>query len=369
MKSWVKYLLSFVLWVVVAVYILWASSLVKRGYAETVIEGYEIDIADSTADRRLVTERMVREWLEGSGIRIEGSTVAELDVQGIERAVADNGFVGKVSAYASADGILRIEVRQRTPLLRLLTDGYDRYITEDGFVFGTPSSSAIYVPVVTGGFKPMFPADYEGDIADYRDMLISGENGIVHNISELRKRKAEIEHLNEALRGRIKEWRRVNTKIRWWNSEATREWKKNRETEKVRQIALKEDSIRRNRRELMHIGTRLSAERNAIKKTEEKYEDLLKLLNFVERLENDKFWQSEIVQIVAARSASGVLELKLIPRSGSFVIEFGAVSNVEAKLDKLMKFYSSGLRNRGWNEYSVVSVAYKGQVVCRKAGR
>lgn len=361
-----RYLLPTAIWIFVVVYIVWASHLAKSAYSAMVIERMEIEIVDSTADRRLVTGQMVRNWINRSGIEVAGCPVRSVDLQGIERVVAGNGFVGSVSAYSAADGVLRIEVSQRTPLLRLLVDGYDRYVTSDGFVFGTPASSAIYVPVVTGSYRPQFPASFEGYASEYCEQLISGDGGIQQKIRDLKEQRSAVYAKNAEIEKRVSAWKKVNTRKSRLDGQVKREWKDQKAVEKAREIKLKQDSIRRNNAEAGRLNARISDEQLSIKKTREKYEDFSKLLNFVRRLERDGFWQSEIVQIVAKRSSSGVLELDLIPRSGRFVIEFGEIADVDAKFDKLMKFYREGFRNLGWSEFSVVSVAYKGQVVCKR---
>lgn len=366
MKKLRKYLLPAAIWIFVIVYVVWAVHLTKSGYARTTIERIDVEIVDSTADRRLVTDRMVREWIARSGIKVREQPLKEINLQAIEDAVANNGFVGEVSAYTAADGVLRIEVGQRTPVFRLLTDGYDRYVTADGFVFGTPASSAIYVPVVTGSYKPQFPAGYQGYTADYCNSLIEGENGIQYKIKDLRDQKAKLAEENTRLKEEIKAIEEDIPKTSLLDSDEKRDRKKRRAEELNKEIRQKEAAIRRNTAETNRINGRIAAEQETIKKTREKYEDFLKLLNFVERLESDGFWQSEIVQIVAERGSRGALQLHLVPRSGSFVIDFGELANVDAKLRKLTKFYRDGLRNVGWDEFSVVSVAYKGQVVCKK---
>ena len=56
----------------------------------------------------------------------------------------------------------------------------------------------------------------------------------------------------------------------------------------------------------------------------------------------------------------------MVPRVGRHLLEIGSADNVGEKLDRLMHFYRKGLDEIGWNKYSVISVAYDGQVVCRK---
>ena len=99
---------------------------------------------------------------------------------------------------------------------------------------------------------------------------------------------------------------------------------------------------------------------------EKSYEDFTKLLTFVEFLEEDDFWRSEVVQIVAHTAPSGALEVELIPRSGRFRILFGRIERVDEKFDLLADFYRRGLGLLGWDEFATVSVQYRGRVVCRK---
>lgn len=70
------------------------------------------------------------------------------------------------------------------------------------------------------------------------------------------------------------------------------------------------------------IVRRQEAERARQKKLEKRYEDFWKLITFVKQIQEDDFWQAEIVQIVASTAPSGTLEVELVPRSGDFCRAF-----------------------------------------------
>ena len=123
---------------------------------------------------------------------------------------------------------------------------------------------------------------------------------------------------------------------------------------------------RENDKKIAAVTARQEAESEKQKKLQKRYEDFLKLINFVKYIEQDSFWRAEIVQIVASTMSSGDLRLELIPRTGNHTVSFGTVDDVEAKLDKLLTFYEKGLRNIGWGSFRRISVEYKGQVVCTK---
>ena len=87
---------------------------------------------------------MVRQWISHAGIKTLGTAVDAVDLTGIKRLmIARNGFVDKTVAYVSYGGTLHIEISQRKPLVRLLTDGMNAYVTADGYVFAAPRASSL----------------------------------------------------------------------------------------------------------------------------------------------------------------------------------------------------------------------------------
>ena len=102
------------------------------------------------------------------------------------------------------------------------------------------------------------------------------------------------------------------------------------------------------------------------KKLQERRNDFANLINFVSLLGNDSFWSAEIVQFVADTTSMGEISLRLVPRSGDFIIEFGTLADSSEKLRKLGDFYDEGLSRMGWNLYKTIDVRYNKQVICTK---
>ena len=59
-------------------------------------------------------------------------------------------------------------------------------------------------------------------------------------------------------------------------------------------------------------------------------------------------------------------EIELIPRVGNHIILLGSEEEMEAKFEKLMLFYKKGVQQTGWNQYSIINLKYKNQLVCVK---
>ena len=50
-----------------------------------------------------------------------------------------------------------------------MTDGENAYVTPTGFIFAAPRASSLYVPVVTGPYRPPFPVGHMGEIRRHTD--------------------------------------------------------------------------------------------------------------------------------------------------------------------------------------------------------
>ena len=339
MPKYLKYTLLALLWGGVAAYLLYAGGKVRRHRAEQPVTRIEVEVVDSTSQLRLVSEATVRGWLARSGIKTVGEKIGAVRLDALERLIARNGFVADARVTVSYSGVLHVAVWQRTPLMRLLIDGYNSYVTEEGYLFAVPRASSVYVPVITGTYRPPFPASYVGYAADYRRELKNDEN--------------------------IRSLRRMLIKKRWFESSESF-------GERVRELRKRKEQLRRKYRyeaqviqsAIDKISEKQEAERRRQKILEKRYEDFSKLTTFVKWMENDDFWRSEIVQITARTTESGAIDLELTPRSGNYTILFGRLDDAEQKLDKLLRFYREGLGKAGWDRYRTINVKYAGQVVC-----
>lgn len=366
MKKPVRYLLFALLWGVVVAYVAYAAATARGRRACRRVGELRIEVEDSTAQGYLVSAQRVGEWIAASGIATVGAPADEVDLAGLESLVARNGFVDRVSAYVAGEGVLHIDIRPRRPLMRLAVDGYDGYLTDEGYYFAAPRRSSLYVPVVTGSYRPPFAADHVGDVRRAVDERLAESEG---RIAALEVEKYPFFRRERQNDRNIAELRRMRVKRRWWRLESDGEFDR-----RVGELREAKKALRRRYRyeaRLVAEGidalcARQQAERRQQKKLEKSYEDFMKLLTFVKFVEEDEFWRSEVVQIVARTTSSGALEVDLIPRSGDFTIRFGRLEGVEERFDKLLRFYREGLARTGWDAWRVVDVRFRGQVVCRR---
>ena len=202
-----------------------------------------------------------------------------------------------------------------------------------------------------------------------REMLAAEPNAGHRAIAELEREKYPLYRRELQNDSNLSALRRMRVKKQWWRLESSAEFDK-----RVGELRRHKVEMRRKYRYearmiqegIDRIARQQEAERLKQKKLEKSYEDFMKLLTFVEFIEDDDFWRSEVVQIAAHTTPSGALEVELVPRSGRHTIVFGRIEQVERKFDKLLCFYRSGLMNIGWGEYRTIDIRYNDQVVCKK---
>lgn len=75
----------------------------------------------------------------------------------------------------------------------------------------------------------------------------------------------------------------------------------------------------------------------------------------------DDFWKAQIEQIYVNERG----EMLLVPRVGDQIIVFGDASDLNEKFIKLKSMYYA-FNQIGWNQYKILNLKYKNQIVCIK---
>lgn len=348
------------LWVAVIVVWRWAANGGEEHRATQRVESLDIHVEGSSNE--LVDARLMSEWFASHGISPVGRTLAEVDLAEVERVALQHSAVASVNAYLTHDGRIDVTVAQREPMVRLRVEGYDMYITEDGYVFPASDGYAVLVPVVTGSYKPIFAPDYSGYVHSVVRDSVAAITGVIAELET-----AKIPHYK--LR---KEYNRemrtvLNSSVRRELFMSDYEYTKRKEELEERKVAARRENEERNDRidvELRALEQKQEVQREQQRLIEGVGNDFDNLMCLIRSIADDSFWRAEVVQILLDGGGREPMQLAFIPRSGNFVVDMGYAESMEDKLTTLQRFYDKGLNNVGWDRYSRISVRYDGQVVC-----
>jgi cell division protein FtsQ len=149
MNTWKRYL-RYAGMLLGSAIILLALGFVERTALRTPLNDLRVTVSGADGVRFIDEAAIRREVLE-QGIAVMGTTLGEVDETGIEDRLRSIPCVARAEAYHTMDGVLHVNVVQRTPIVRVINaDGVGFYIDEEGWTMPTELAHPARVLVVTG---------------------------------------------------------------------------------------------------------------------------------------------------------------------------------------------------------------------------
>lgn len=118
---------------------------------ELLCRGIDIVVQDSAKLGFINSEEVRKSLNQGGFNNLLGLRMDHVDISAIERFMSQNPWIEDCQVYGSVDGVIRLVIKQREPLMRIMTaQGENYYI--DSLKKVMPSCSHFYaeVPIVSG---------------------------------------------------------------------------------------------------------------------------------------------------------------------------------------------------------------------------
>lgn len=126
------------------------------------LDSTDIHITYNTSDT-LLDEHDILQVIGSVCGEIRGKTYEQVNFREIETKINRNYYVSACDVDALLNGTLRIRIKQRVPMLRIVTENSSYYIDTTGFVMPLATKYSARVPVVSGNIGPV-------------NVLVSGKN-------------------------------------------------------------------------------------------------------------------------------------------------------------------------------------------------
>lgn len=119
-------------------------------------EGVEVEVLPLESGDKLISERDVRQALLRSfGNTLEGTELAGLEVERMERVLEEDPFVLDAETYIDQRNVFHVKIQQREPVLRILdNNGGNYYLDKNGVKMPPSKNFAARVMVATGNIAP-----------------------------------------------------------------------------------------------------------------------------------------------------------------------------------------------------------------------
>lgn len=129
----------------VASFFLWKDEDDKQ-----VCRNFYITVRDSV-DRHFITAADIYRFVDEAKLNPQGKPCGAIDPMTIEKCVSQIELLTQVECYYERDGDVYLDVSQRQPVMRVITEyGDDYYLDSNGKRLSIDNCYAVDVPLVTG---------------------------------------------------------------------------------------------------------------------------------------------------------------------------------------------------------------------------
>lgn len=166
-----KHILRIAAKVVAGCAVLAALGFVERSGGSLPVRDIEVEMDMSSGMHFIDSEALKQEVIKGAGPVI-GTPINKVDETGIEQHLRAIPCVAEADVYHTMDGILKVKVRQREPIVRVVNaDGSGFYIDKEGWTMPLNRNYTARVMVVTGQLAEPFAERAPVNVAFGNDSL------------------------------------------------------------------------------------------------------------------------------------------------------------------------------------------------------
>ena len=109
-----------------------------------------IDVDDSLGNN-FVNQQDIRQIIKDKFGNLIGQPITSINISLLEKIIDGNPFVLKAQVFSTVDGKLKVEVKQRTPLVRVINAFNESFYIDDcGVLMPVSSEFSAHVPVANG---------------------------------------------------------------------------------------------------------------------------------------------------------------------------------------------------------------------------
>ncbi len=144
-------------------YLAFTSSFVDKKEQDVICRAIHITICDSAVNR-FVRPSDIRSLLDRENKKLVNMPLYQINTYDLEQLLNARSVIKNAEVYPSIDGILHIKVYQRSPIIRLQTNGGNFYMDESGYIFPLSVIYTSYVPIATGNIPMSIKPSYRGEI-------------------------------------------------------------------------------------------------------------------------------------------------------------------------------------------------------------
>lgn len=116
----------------------------------------QVLVTFSTTGESCITEKEIENYTFNNGKSfVIGEEISKIDIRKIEKTIAANPYVAKTEVFITPDGILKIQIQPRIPLMRVMNQSGQSYYIDDQAVM-MPAQKPARVMVANGNIHDIY---------------------------------------------------------------------------------------------------------------------------------------------------------------------------------------------------------------------
>lgn len=141
---------------------------ISREKEQVRCSGLEITI-DRSDNNYFIQEEEIRELFFNLGYNVDSQLLGKVNTRKIEQQVYNNSSALKADVYTTVDGKVKIDIKQKRPLLRVFNEsGESFYIDEEGWLMPLSSKFTPRVPLANGHISETYSMRYKSCLMEER---------------------------------------------------------------------------------------------------------------------------------------------------------------------------------------------------------
>lgn len=167
-----KKVLHITLWLSLIAWLTLLTGFIAGKNDEVLCKRMVIDITDSALVKFIIPEA-VSDMISEAGFELRGYPAAAINTRRLETMLKENPYVRNAEVYVNIEGEIRIDIEQRIPVVRIMSEGTRGfYIDDEGVVLPLSERYAPMVLPVTGYLElPTLDPGTRLEGSEVRDMM------------------------------------------------------------------------------------------------------------------------------------------------------------------------------------------------------
>ncbi len=139
-------------------------SIIETERLSVLCRGILVEM-DNSVVHDFVNPEEVRKTIMDKGVKTRGAVLENINILRLEKTINQNPSIERADVYRQINGTLCVSVKQRNPIVRIITcsnDGY--YIDEKGAMMPLSDRYTARVPVANGNIRQSYVANYTRNV-------------------------------------------------------------------------------------------------------------------------------------------------------------------------------------------------------------